>query len=87
MEDNLRLLNEISSNVEGVKNKPKIILRAEDEEDAKILYQKGADYVLLPYLTSGQYLGKSITVDPELKILEQLKNKDLELIKKIDSKS
>ncbi|NCP58391.1 hypothetical protein AUJ30_00325 [Candidatus Wolfebacteria bacterium CG1_02_39_135] len=82
LEDNLRLLNEISSNVEGIKNKPKIILRAEDEKDAKFLYKQGADYVLLPYLTSGQYLGRSITVDPELKILEQLKNKDLETMRR-----
>jgi len=37
---------------------------------------------LLPYLTSGQYLGRSITVDPELKILEQLKNKDLETMRR-----
>lgn len=74
-EDNLRLLNEVHNG--------KIILRAEDEKDAKILYQKGADYVLLPYLTSGQYLGKSIAVDPEMKILEQLKKKDLEIISNI----
>lgn len=78
-EDNIRLLNEINSG----QNRPKIILRAENEEDAKLLYKKGADYVLLPYLTSGQYLGRSIAVDPELKILEQLKNRDLELMEKI----
>jgi voltage-gated potassium channel Kch len=82
-EDNLRLLNEVGVGIEKTKNRPKIILRAENEKDAKILYQKGADYVLLPYLTSGQYLGKSISVDPEMKILEQLKKKDLELMGKI----
>ena len=76
-EDNLRLLSEIKN----IKNKPKVILRAENEKDAKIFYAQGADYVILPYLTSGQYLGKSIAIDPEMKILEQLKNKDLELLK------
>jgi len=29
-------------------------------------------------------LGKSIVVDPSLQILEQLKNKDLEIMKKIN---
>ena len=80
-EDNLRLLTEISSGFQ--RTRPRIILRAENEKDAKILYQKGADYVLLPYLTSGQYLGKSIAIDPEMKILEQLKEKDLEVMNKI----
>jgi len=77
-EDNLRILEEVS--VQEKKNRPKIILRAENEKDAKILYKKGADYVLLPYLTSGQYLGKSIAIDPEMKILEQLKKKDLQIM-------
>ncbi len=71
-EDNLRLLNEVRSG--------KIILRAENEKDAKLFYGQGANYVLLPHLTSGQYLGKSIAIDPEMKILEQLKKKDLEII-------
>ncbi|MCS6789242.1 MAG: NAD-binding protein, partial [Patescibacteria group bacterium] len=60
----------------------KIILRAETEKDALILYQKGADYVILPNLTAGQYLGKTIAIDPEVKILNQLKQKDLELLNK-----
>ncbi len=79
-EDNLRILTEIKTIPS--KNRPKIILRAENEKDAEIFYQQGADYVLLPHLTSGQYLGKSIAVDPEMKILDQLKKKDLELITK-----
>ncbi len=80
-EDNLGLLNEILNNVPREKTRPKIILRAENEKDAKFFYGKGADYVLLPYLTSGQYLGKSISIDPELKILEQLKNNDIKMMR------
>jgi hypothetical protein len=38
--------------------------------------------VLLPHFTSGQYLGKTIAIDPEMKILEQLKKKDLEMLAK-----
>jgi len=77
--DNLRIIAEIDHG----KNRPKIILRAEDEKDAELFYEKGADYVLMPHFTSGQYLGRSIAIDPELKILEQLKNKDLEVVKRL----
>lgn len=81
-EDNLTLLSRLNV----LKNKGsqmKIILRAQDEKEAEILYEQGADYVLLPHFTSGQYLGKTIAIDPEMKILEQLKEKDLEIIKKL----
>jgi len=80
LKDNLAFLDEIERVSKQSGNKPKIILRAEDEKDAKILYKKGADYVLFPCFTSGQYLGKSIEIDKELKILEQLKKKDLEAL-------
>ncbi|MFA5099164.1 MAG: cation:proton antiporter family protein [Candidatus Paceibacterota bacterium] len=78
LKDNLTLLKEIERIKQKEKNGPKVILRAEEEEDARILYKKGADYVLFPCFTSGQYLGKSIAIDKNLNILEQLKKKDLE---------
>ena len=76
--DNMTLLQEIKK----LEQKPKIILRAETEKDALILYEKGADYVLLPNFTAGQYLGKTLSIDPEIKILDQLKKQDLEFLKK-----
>ncbi len=86
LEDNLTLLSQINS-LPNRKNL-KIVLRARTEKEAEILYNppfgEGADYVLLPHFTAGQYLGKTIAIDPEMKILEQLKNKDLELMKKIN---
>ena len=79
----LKLLKEINKGIG-----PRIILRAQDEKEAEILYNPptggGTDYVLLPHFTSGQYLGKTIAIDPEMKILEQLKEKDLEIIKKLE---
>ena len=57
-----------------------------DEEEAKILYEQGVDYALLPHFTSGQYLGRIINLDPELDHLERLKKRDLKLLKKIDHK-
>jgi Kef-type K+ transport system membrane component KefB/voltage-gated potassium channel Kch len=74
LEDNLLLLSQLSL----LPKRPKTIIRAEDEKEAKILYDHGADYALLPHFTAGQYLGKTIAIDPEMKILEQLKKKDLE---------
>lgn len=76
--DNMFLLEEINK----LNPKPKLILRAESEKDALLLYQKGADYVLLPNLTAGQYLGKTIFIDLEAKIISQLKQKDLEFLTK-----
>ncbi len=79
LEDNINLIT-------GIKlsdKKGKIILRAESGEDAKILYEKGADYVFVPLYSSGQYLGKILSSDPELKDIEELKMKDLAFIDKI----
>ncbi|MEK9150573.1 MAG: cation:proton antiporter [Patescibacteria group bacterium] len=84
LEDNLLLL----SRLKILKNRDqmKAVLRARTEKEAEILYANGADYVLLPHFTAGQYLGKTVSVDPELKILEQLKNKDLDLMAKVNHK-
>lgn len=90
-EDNLRILSELgnlpkrpATSEARPDGRPKIILRAEDERDAALFYKKGADYVILPHFTAGQYLGRSIEIDPELKILEQLRKKDLEIMKKLE---
>ena len=76
LEDNLALLEQVKN-----KARPRIILRAETEEDARILYARHADYVLLPHFTAGQYLGKTIAIDPEFKILSELKAKDEALLR------
>ncbi|MDP3015095.1 MAG: cation:proton antiporter [bacterium] len=83
-EDNLTLLSELNSLKN--RNKIKVIIRAQDEKEAEILYEQGVDYALLPHFTSGQYLGRSIAIDPTLQILEQLKNKDLEMMARINHK-
>ena len=80
IEDNLNLL----CSLKLLDKQPKVILRAETKDDAEILYSKGADYVFVPLFSSGQYLGKILNSDPELKNIEDLKKKDLEFIKKIN---
>lgn len=76
--DNLALMNILNS----MEARPKTIIRAETEDEAQMLYREGADYVLLPHFTSGQYLGKTIAVDPDANILEHLKQRDLEMMRK-----
>ncbi len=78
--DNMTLLEEIKKIDSS--HSPKIIVRAETEKEALILYEKGADYVILPHFTVGEYLGKTIAVDPDVKILEKLKEKDLSFLKR-----
>jgi len=63
--------------------RPKTIVRARTEKEAEVLYDAGADYVLLPHFTAGQYLGKTIAIDPEMKMLDQLRERDRALIEKV----
>jgi Kef-type K+ transport system membrane component KefB/Trk K+ transport system NAD-binding subunit len=79
-EDNLRLLKELIS----LRQRPKIIVRGNDEIDALLFYKNGADYVILPYFTAGQYLGRSIAIDPQFAILDQLRDQDLALLKTLE---
>lgn len=58
LEDSLALLERAKL---FSKPKPRVILRAETDEEAKILYKQGADYVLFPQITSGEYLGKALS--------------------------
>lgn len=78
LEDNLTLLEELAREVV----RPKLVVRAETEEEARILYEKHADYVLLPHFTAGQYFGRTLGLDPEMKVLSELKSRDLALLTK-----
>lgn len=81
LEDHLSLIEKLKTFSPKI---PKLILRAETENEAKILYGKGADYVLLPHLTSGHYLGKALSKisNPSL-ILKNLRDRDLGLLGKL----
>ncbi len=79
-EDNAVILEELRR----FTKKPKVVVRAETEREAQVLYGMGADYVLLPNFTAGQYLGKTIAIDPEMKILDSLREQDRALFQKIN---
>ena len=67
------------------RNQLKVIMRARTNKEAEILYNNKVDYVLLPHFTAGQYLSKTIALDPEMGILKQLKAQDIEVLKKISN--
>ncbi len=83
IKDNIYLIQKLNS-LKKSGSQIKIISRAETEKDVEILYHLGADYVIFPYLTSGQYLGKTIAIDPQIKILNELRAKDLETLHKLE---
>ncbi len=80
--DNLHLLEKIK-NYRQQGSGIKIVVRARNEWEIPRLYKAGADYVILPHFTAGYYLGKSIAIDPEMKIFDRLREHDVEILKKI----
>lgn len=75
--------NDNLSLIEGLRGREiSIILRAETEEDARILYSKGADYVLLPNFSSGQFIGSVIDPHTNNGKLKDLREKDILAIKR-----
>ncbi len=57
------------------KKRVKVIVMAYDPEEAKILYNDGADYVVLPHIAGGKQIARTIKSD-ELDKLEELREKD-----------
>ena len=84
---NLETNEELLEDVKRFEKKPALILRAEFAEDAKMLYKKGADYVIVPHLTAGHTLGIELSGKFDAKILERLKEKDLYYMEKAVLKS
>ena len=81
LENNLNLLHQLGKGSPS-KQAPKVIVRSDNEKEARILYKAGADYVLMPHFISGHYLSSIITGDPELKTLKALKRRDIKMMDK-----
>lgn len=69
--DNLSLLRELRTD----NRKAKIVVMALDNHDANVLYNAGADYVILPHLAGGRQIAKLLHED-KLGDLEKLKQSD-----------
>ncbi len=81
LESNLLLINQINRLFKKSRSsRPKLIIRSDNEADAKILYKAGADYVLMPNFISGHYLGKILKEDPEFNLLAKVRKRDLSLL-------
>jgi len=50
------------------------VFTAQNEKDLELLYKKGADYVVMPHVSTGNYLGKLLETDPELRDIRRIKN-------------
>ncbi|HVZ66685.1 MAG TPA: cation:proton antiporter family protein [Patescibacteria group bacterium] len=70
-EDNLNLIKEVKRSG----SQAKIITLARDLRDAEMLYKAGADYVVIPHITSGKHIAKIIKED-KLEELDDLRQKD-----------
>ncbi|MEK7539648.1 MAG: cation:proton antiporter [Patescibacteria group bacterium] len=76
IEDNVLLLEKIRK----LRRHPLVILRAETEREAEVLYKQGADYVLLPHFTSGYYIGLALSKNRTAKKLHALRKKDEKML-------
>ncbi|MDE1970447.1 MAG: cation:proton antiporter [Patescibacteria group bacterium] len=76
IEDNLLLLRIVNATTP----RPKCIVRADNEREALALYKEGADYVLLPHMSSGHHLGKAISTSAGIAALHELRDNDIELM-------
>lgn len=74
LEDNLLLLSEVRKR----KGDSIVVVRAANVDDAKLLYDKGADYVILPEIVSGDYLTEIIKTNwPSMGFFNDRKDKEL----------
>lgn len=77
LDENLLILERVKLLKEQKKPAPLFIATATQEWEAKILYQEGVDYVILPYFICGQHIANLIReVKLDRPMLEKLKNDD-----------
>lgn len=76
LKDNEGLLETIRNN----HYKTRLIMTAQDEEEALALYDKQIDYVLLPHFIGGQHLAKILEDDQHLRNLHKLRKAHLKTL-------
>ena len=82
-EDNLELIKEVRYLAGEAGNRTlRIVVRAENEQEARILYDARADYVLMPQFISGHYLSQVLRDDPQLTSLQKMKKRDMQIMDK-----
>jgi Kef-type K+ transport system membrane component KefB len=77
LSENQELLETIRNN----KYRCKLIMTAQDEEEALSLYDQKIDYVLLPHFVGGQHLARILEEDHNLQGLKKLREQHLKTLK------
>lgn len=75
-DDNIVLLEAVMS----LPKKPKVLVAAFEKLDAQLLYDKGADYVVLPHMAGGHHLAKIIMDEDKNELIKKYREKDLKEI-------
>lgn len=78
LNDNISILARIKE--EKLEKSPKVMVTANEEWEAKILYEKGADYVILPHFIGAQQIAYMIEEDHDLPRLKEYREKDLAVL-------
>lgn len=81
LDENILIIERIKSLKEQKKTFPLFIATATQEWEARILYDEGADYVILPYFICGQHIANLIKeVKLDLSVLNKIKRHDQKFI-------
>lgn len=80
LEDNLALLDAVNKASLGKKRKPKLIFVAQNEAEARHLYEQEIDYVLSPHFIGGLHLAKILEEDHNFKGLKKLREHHLKIM-------
>jgi len=75
--ENILFIEELLEIRKKIGNHFKIIIRSRTDDEAKLLYSAGADYVFLPHTTAGRFLARYIASDPHFTSLATLRRDDL----------
>jgi len=71
LDDNLLLIKSLNK----INRRAKIIVIAQDQKEARHLYKKGADFVVIPYIAGGRHVAKLLR-ENKLEKLESLKEEE-----------
>ncbi|MEK7187235.1 MAG: cation:proton antiporter [Patescibacteria group bacterium] len=82
LDDNLITLRLFREMKKKEKYRFSLVVRAKNEKEVELLYAAGADYVLLPHFTAGEYLGQMVSRKKRFDFLKKFKEKDLRMMKK-----
>lgn len=77
VEDNLAMLRSLQQ----AKKKILKVVFALETEDARALYEAGADYVVLPHLAGGHHVAKILVSDNHMDMIERFKAKDMKYLR------